>query len=80
MDTAMGAAVMSVLPEGERCATIEIQTRFLRGATTGTLSAEATVLSAGRSVVHLEARTVDAAGNLVAAAAGSFAVIRPRTS
>ena len=79
MDTAMGAAVMSVLPEGERCATIEIQTRFLRGATTGTLSAEATVLSAGRSVVHLEARTVDDVGNLVAAAAGSFAVIRPRS-
>jgi acyl-CoA thioesterase len=79
MDTAMGAAVMSVVAEGDRCATIEIQTRFLRGATEGTLTAEATVLSAGRSVVHLEARTVDTAGNLVAAATGSFAVIRPRT-
>jgi len=79
MDTAMGAAVMSVVAEGERCATIEIQTRFLRGAATGTLTAEASVLSAGRSVVHLEARTVDGAGDLVAAATGSFAVIRPRT-
>jgi acyl-CoA thioesterase len=80
MDTAMGAAVMTVVEEGRRCATIEIHTRFHRGATAGALTAEATVLTAGRSVVHLEARTVDDAGNLVASATGSFAVVRPRAT
>ncbi|MFV0525104.1 MAG: PaaI family thioesterase [Acidimicrobiales bacterium] len=80
MDTAMGAAVMSVLDEGNACATIEIQTRFHRGATAGGLTAEASVLAAGRRVIQLEARTVDDAGRLVASATGSFAVITPRAA
>jgi acyl-CoA thioesterase len=78
MDTAMGAAVMSVVPEGCYCATIEFHTRFHRGATDGELFAEATVLTAGRRVVHLEARTTDGDGRLVASATASFAVIEPR--
>lgn len=36
-------------------------------------------LGFGRSVIHLRARTIDGAGNLVASATGSFAVITPRT-
>ncbi|MEQ1760966.1 MAG: PaaI family thioesterase [Vicinamibacterales bacterium] len=78
MDTAMGAAVMTVLDDGQRCATIEIHTRFHRGAAGGVLTAEATVLTAGRTIVHLQARTHDASGNLIASATGSFAVIQPR--
>jgi acyl-CoA thioesterase len=77
MDTAMGAAVMSVVEEGCRCATIEVHTRFHRAATGGRLTAEASVLQAGRRIVHLEARTVDESGRLIASATGSFAVIRP---
>jgi|CXWL01.1.fsa_nt_gi acyl-CoA thioesterase len=78
MDTAMGAAVMTVLDDSQRCATIEIHTRFHRGASGGVLTAEATVLTAGRTIVHLQARTHDTSGNLVASATGSFAVIQPR--
>ncbi len=78
MDTAMGGAVMSVIPEGSYCATIEFHTRFHRGATEGTLEAEATVITAGRRVVHLEAKTTDGEGRLVASATASFAVIEPR--
>ena len=78
MDTAMGGAVMSVIPEGSACATIEFHTRFHRGATDGTLRAEATVITAGRKVVHLRAETVDGDGRLVASATASFAVIQPR--
>jgi len=77
MDTAMGAAVMAVIDEGDRCTTIEIHTRFHRGVSGGTLTAEATVMTAGRRVVQLEARTIDGEGRLVASATGSFAVIRP---
>ncbi len=78
MDTAMGAAVMTAIDDGNHCATIEVHTRFHRGASTGTLTAEATVLTAGRSIVHLQARTTDAVGNLIASATGSFAVVQPR--
>ncbi len=77
MDTAMGAAVMSVVPDGSSCATVEIHTRFHRAASSGALTAEATVMTAGRRIVHLEARTLDASGRLVASATGSFAVIAP---
>ncbi len=77
MDTAMGAAVMSVLDDGQFCATIEMHTRFLRGVSSGTLTATATVLNAGRRIVHLEARTVDDRDRLVASATSSFAVIEP---
>jgi len=75
MDTAMGAAVASVLDEGSFCATIEMQTRFLRPVASGRLTAEATIVHGGRRVVHLEARTLDAEGRLAATATSSFAVI-----
>jgi acyl-CoA thioesterase len=78
MDTAMGGAVVSILDEGVMCATIEMQTRFHRAASSGVLRAEATVVSGGRRVVQLEARTVDGEGRLIASATGSFAVIAPR--
>ena len=77
MDTAMGAAVMSIVDEGCYCATIEVHTRFHRAAAGGRLTAEATILNAGRRIVHLEARTVDEAGRLIASATASFAIIRP---
>jgi acyl-CoA thioesterase len=80
MDTAMGAAVMTVVEDGKMCATIEIHTRFHRGASTGTLTAEATIIAAGRSVIHLQARTIDDDGNLIASATGSFAVVQPRAA
>jgi len=78
MDTAMGAAVMTVVTEGSTCATIELHTRFHRGVSTGTLTAEATVMTAGKRIVQLEARTLDEDGRLVASATGSFAVVAPR--
>ncbi len=80
MDTAMGAAVMSVIPDGNSCATIEIHSRFHRAAVSGSLTATASVMTAGRRIVHLEARTVDSDGRLVASATGSFAVIAPTTT
>lgn len=79
MDTAMGAAVMSVVDEGCHCATIEVHTRFHRAATGGRLRAEAKVVQAGKRIVHLEARTHDEAGRLIASATGSFAVLHPAT-
>ncbi len=78
MDTAMGTAAMSVVPEGAKCATIEVHTRFHASAVEGMLHAEATVTSVGRRIVHLQARTHRSDGKLVASATGSFAVVDPR--
>lgn len=75
IDTVMGAATVSVLPVGSHCATIEMQTRFLRAVFSGRLTARASVLNAGKRIVHLqgEVRTDD--DTLVATATASFAVI-----
>ncbi len=74
MDTAMGGAVMSTVAEGQRCATIEMQTRFHRPVATGSLTATARVTTAGRRVIHLAAETRDDDDRLVASATASFAV------
>lgn len=76
VDTSMGAATMSVLGEGQRCSTIELQLRFLRPVVSGRLSAETRVVKPGQRVVHLESKVHDADGRLVAMATGSFAVVR----
>ena len=75
MDTAMGAAAMSVLDSTSICATIEMQIRYHRPVTGGELHATAEVVQAGRRVIHLAAKTHDAEGRLVASATSSYAVI-----
>lgn len=75
LDTAMGAATMSLLPEGQHCASVDVQLRFIRPASSGDLVADVEVLKRGRTVVHLEGRVVDAEDRLVATAAGTFTVI-----
>jgi acyl-CoA thioesterase len=75
MDTAMGAAVLSIVDEGQTCATIELHIRFHRPAADGQLTAKAKVLTAGKSVVHLEAKTTDEQDRLVASATASFAIM-----
>lgn len=75
VDTAMGSAAMSVLPPGDRCATIELQLRFLRPVLDGALVAEARVVHPGRRILHLESRVSDGEDRLVAWATASFAVL-----
>lgn len=75
MDTAMGAAVMSVAPEGHYCATVEMHTRFHSGVTSGELRCEAVVISPGKRIMHVEAKTFGDRGRLVASATSSFAVM-----
>lgn len=75
IDTSMGAAVMSMLSEGQRCSTIECQVRFLRPIVSDDLVCETTVVKPGRSVFHLESKVSTSQGRLVATGTGSFAVI-----
>ena len=75
IDTSMGAAVMSMLPEGQRCSTIELQVRFLRPIIDAALTAETSVIKPGKRVFHLESKVTSADGKVVATGTGSFAVI-----
>ena len=76
VDTAMGRATKSVLEEGRICASIEVAVRYLRPITGGRLVATASVLQAGRRIVHLEGRvTVDGDDRPVAVVQASFAVL-----
>lgn len=75
VDTAMGAATMSVLDATSLCATIEIQLRYLAPVFRGEVVAQVRVVKAGRRVVHLAADVVDGRGALVSTATGTFAVI-----
>jgi len=74
VDTSMGAATMNAL-EGRRCASIDVQLRFLRPVTGGVLRAETRVLRAGRRIVQLDSTVTDDEGRLVGTASGSFAVL-----
>jgi len=75
VDTAMAKVTMSVLEEGFFCASIEVSLRFIRPVSTGTVTAEATVLKRGRHVVHLDARIHDSEDRLIATSDGTFAII-----
>ncbi len=63
LDSAMGAAVHSTLPEGSGYATLEVKFNLVRAITadTGRIAAEGTVVHRGRTVATSEAmlRTVD---------------------
>ena len=75
-DTAMGRATMAVLGDGQICASIEVSVRFLRPIPGGRLVATASVLRAGRRIVHLECSIiVDGDDRPVAVLQGSFAVL-----
>ena len=75
-DTAMGRATMAVLSDGQICASIEVSVRYLRPILGGRLVATASVLRAGRRIVHLECSiTVDGDDRPVAVLQGSFAVL-----
>ncbi len=75
VDTAMGKAALSVLDEGQRCASVEVQLRFLRPVADGRLETVASVIRPGRKIIHLEARIHDGEGTLVASGTGTFVVI-----
>jgi len=77
VDTAMGAAVMSLVPEGKACTTTDIHVRFSRAVTAGRIVADTVVVKPGRSLMHIESKVTDSSGKLVASATGAFMVIDP---
>jgi acyl-CoA thioesterase len=76
IDTVMGCAVMSRLPEKTGYGTIDLNVKFVRkiDVDSGLLTATATVLHAGRTMLTAEAKVVDAQGKLCAHGSGTFLV------
>lgn len=72
LDTAMGRAVISVLPEGQGCATVEAKINYFRPVQRGRLLARATVVSKTRRTAYAEASLIDEKDRLVARASGTF--------
>jgi acyl-CoA thioesterase len=76
-DTGMGRALHSALDDGEISATIEIKITYLRPAGRHDLTCKSSILKKGKRIAMLESE-VFANGELVAKAAGSFAVFKPQ--
>jgi len=72
LDSAMGRAVLSDLPDRRGCATIECRINYFRPVQAGRLVATAKVLNTTRSTAYAEGSIVDSEGRLVARASGTF--------
>jgi uncharacterized protein (TIGR00369 family) len=73
LDTAMGAAVVSMLAGGETTATTSLYVEFLRAAREGdTLRARGEVLRRGRHLAFAEGNLFDAVGHRLSQARGTW--------
>lgn len=70
-DAAMGLAYAATLQEGETFTTVELKINFLRGVREGTLTADAKVIKAGRTIGYVECEVKDQKGRLVAKVAST---------
>ncbi|MCW2636923.1 MAG: thioesterase superfamily protein [Blastococcus sp.] len=76
LDTVVGCAVHSTLPQGLGYTSIELKVNYLRPvhATSGPLTAVGRVVKPGRRVAFAEGEVLDAAGRVVATASSSLLV------
>lgn len=79
LDTVMGAAVMSVVDEGEACSTVDLHVRYHAAARSGMVKTTARILHAGRRLVALTGESVHLESeSLLASATGTFIRLAPR--
>jgi uncharacterized protein (TIGR00369 family) len=72
LDTAMGRAVISQLPEGRGCATLEAGIHFFRPVQHGRIRAEGRVVRMTRRTAYAEGTLLDEGGNMLARSSGTF--------
>jgi uncharacterized protein (TIGR00369 family) len=77
LDSAMGLAVHSMLPQGTGYTTLEFKVSFIKGMTedTGPVRSEGRTLNVGRRTATAEARITDAKGRLLAHATTTCLVL-----
>jgi uncharacterized protein (TIGR00369 family) len=73
-DVAMGAALATVIADGESFSTLQLQMSYFLPVVEGRLSARARVLRRGRSTAHLECDLEDGEGRHVARASSVCAI------
>jgi uncharacterized protein (TIGR00369 family) len=76
LDSVLGCAVQSTLPQGRLYTTLELKISYLRPITeaTGTVTAIGRVLTSGRKAAFAEGQITDASGKLLATASTTCAV------
>ena len=72
LDTAMGRAVISKLPAGRGCATIEARINYFRPVQGGRIRAEASCVRLTRRTAYAEGTLLDDADEMLARASGTF--------
>lgn len=79
LDSALGCAVQTVLPDGALYSTLSLELKYLRPALVeaGELRATGTVVHSGRRQVTAEGRLTDPAGRLLATATTTCLVMGP---
>jgi acyl-CoA thioesterase len=75
-DSAMGAAVHTLLEPGQRCTTAELKLNYIAPVIRGRTTATATVINKRRRLAVVTAEVHDETGELVGLAQGTFAIIR----
>jgi acyl-CoA thioesterase len=72
LDTAMGRAVISKLPSGRGCATLEARVNYFRPVSSGCIRAEARCVRLTRATGYAEGTLLDPEGRMLARASGTF--------
>jgi acyl-CoA thioesterase len=72
LDTAMGRAVLSTLPAGRGCATLECKINYFRPVQTGALVTIGRAINTTRATAYAEGSISNDEGKLVARASGTF--------
>ena len=76
LDSVMGAALATVLAEGERPPTLEMKISFIRPAAVGTIKGTARVVHRGRSVAFVEGELQSSSGALLATGTATARIVR----
>ena len=72
LDTALGRALLDVLPEGRGCATVELKINYFRPVQSGLIRARGRLVNLTRSIGYSEGEVRDGGGRLLARATGTF--------
>lgn len=72
LDTVMGRAVISRLPSGRGCATIDAHINYFRPAQQGRIRAVGECIRLTRRTAYAEGTLLDEEGNMLARASGTF--------
>jgi uncharacterized protein (TIGR00369 family) len=74
LDTALGGAVVSGLPAGKGCATLELKINYFRPIQHGRVVAEGRLVNLSRSTAYAEGEVRNEEGKILAKASGTFFV------